>query len=117
MQSKDYIKVLSSTEHFCFDECSFLHKHLENGASIFDFPDNIQSMTYLVQKAASEGKLRAFFDFIIVEGTPGKIKWEAGKIIYKEKYEAMFYHLIKFKTGCRKARCFRVGYIFNQLYS
>ena len=59
-------------------------------------------MTYVVQKAAKEGKLKAFFDFIIMEGAIGKIKWDKGKIIYKNTYEVMFYHLIKFKSACKK---------------
>lgn len=104
MESRDYKQVLSKSEHFCFDECAFLWKQLEKGASIFNYPDNIQSMTYIVQKAAVENRLRAFFDFIIVEGTPGKIKWDNGKIIYKDEYEAMFYHLIKFKTECKRPK-------------
>ena len=104
MESKDYKNVLSSAEHFCFDECNFLFQELQNGASIFDFPDNIQSMTYVVKKAEAEGKLKAFFDFIIIEGATGKIKWQNGKIIYKDLYEAMFYHLIKFKTQCKRPK-------------
>lgn len=102
MQSKDYKLVLSSSENFCFDECNYLFHHLQNGRSIFDFPDKIQSMTYVVQKANKLKQLKAFFDFIIVEGTPGKVKWIDGKIIYKDKYEAMLYHLIKFKTECKR---------------
>lgn len=101
MQSKDFKTVFSSTEHYCFDECNFLFDELKKGASIFDFPDHIQSMTYVVKKAAEEGKLKAFFDFIIVEGTPGKIKWERGKMIYKDLYEALYYHLVIFKKECR----------------
>lgn len=102
IQSKDYKTVFGNEENYCFDECNYLFTELQNGASIFDYPNNIESMTYVVQKAAAEGKLKAFFDFIIVEGTPGKIKWENGKIIYKDLYEAMFYHLIKLKTDCKK---------------
>jgi len=104
MQSRDYKKVFSCAEHFCFDECNFLFAELQNGASIFDFPSRVQSMTYIVKKAAEEGKLKAYFDFIIVEGTPGQIKWENGKIIYRDEYEAMFYHLIKFKTACKRPK-------------
>lgn len=102
MQSKDFETVFSSPENFCFDECNFLFDKLKNGASIFDYPDNIQSMTYVVKKAAKEGNLKAFFDFIVVEGSPGKIKWEKGKIIYKGLYEAMLYHLVNFKKECKK---------------
>lgn len=106
MQSRDYIKVYSSSEHFCFDECNFLFKELSNGASIFDFPDHIQSMTYVVKKSEVEGKLKAYFDFIIVEGIPGKVKWENGKIIFKDLFEAMYYHLILFKYNCHRPKTF-----------
>lgn len=106
MQSKDYRRVFSSAEHYCFDECNFLFQELQNGASIFDYPDNIQSMTWVVQREAAKGKLRAHFDFLIIEGATGKIIWHKGKIIYKRKYEAMFYHLIKFKTQCKTPRTF-----------
>ena len=104
VQSKDYKQVFSNSEHYCFDECNFLFQELQNGASIFDYPNNIQSMTYVVKKAEMEGKLKAFFDFIIIEGATGKIKWDKGKIIYREMYEAMFYHLIKFKTACKRPK-------------
>ena len=104
MESKDYTQVFSSAEHFCFDECNFLFQELQNGASIFDFPENIQSMTFVVQKAAAQGRLKAFFDFLIIEGATGKIKWEQGRIIYRDLFEAMFYHLICFKTVCKKPK-------------
>ncbi len=102
MESKDYRQVFSNSKHYCFDECNFLFIELQNGASIFDYPDNIQSMTWVVKNAEREGRLKAFFDFIIIEGTPGKIRWENGKIIYKDTYECMLYHLIKFKTASKK---------------
>ena len=78
-----------------------MFSELQNGASIFDFPENIESMTLVVQREAANNNLRAHFDFIIIEGATGKIMWHKGKIIYKRKYEAMFYHLIKFKTVCK----------------
>lgn len=101
MSSRDYKQVFSNPQHYCFDECNFLFAELQNGASVLDFHDNIQSMTYLVKKEEREGKLKAYFDFLIVEGTPGKIKWNNGKLIYKDIYEVMFYHLIKFKVDCK----------------
>jgi hypothetical protein len=103
-ESKDYEKVFSSERNFCFDECNYLFAELQNGASVFDFPDHIQSMTYVVHKATKEGRLNAFFDFMIIEGTPGKIKWEKGKLTYKNEFEVMFYHLIKFKTACKRPK-------------
>lgn len=97
-QSKDYKLVFSRPEHFCFDECNFLFYELQNGASIFDFPERIQSMTYVVKQAEKEGKIKAFFDFIIVEGLPGDIKWDNGSIIYKNEFEGMYYNLIRLKN-------------------
>ncbi len=104
MQSRDYEEVFSSPDHYCFDECNFLFKELQNGGNVLDYPDNIQSMTWVVKAAEKKKKLKAFFDFLIVEGTPGHLMWDKGKIIYKNQYEAMFYHLITFKTECRQRK-------------
>lgn len=103
MQSRDYKVVFSRPEHFCFDECNFLFYELQSGDSIFDFPDRIQSMTYVVKKAEEEGKIRPFFDFIIVEGLSlnGEIKWDNGKVIYKNEFEGMYYNLIRMKNLCK----------------
>jgi hypothetical protein len=102
LESRDYKQVFSSVGNYCFDECNYLFKKLEKGASIFDFPDNIESMTLVVKRAENEGRIKVFFDFIIVEGNPGNIKWDNGKVIYKDRFETMFYHLIKFKEKCKK---------------
>jgi len=112
--SKDYKMVFSKSNYSGFDECSFLHNPLQNGRSIFDFPDNIQSMTYMVKKLEAEGKLRASFEFRILEFCTGKIKWENGKIYYKDLYEAMFFHLIFFKNACKKK--IPPNLILNTLY-
>lgn len=101
MESRDYTTVFSRPEHFCFDECNFLFKELQMGASIFDFPNHIQSMTYLVKKAVAENKLRAFFDFIIIEGISSEVKWENGKVIYRDEFEGLYYNLIRFKNECK----------------
>lgn len=101
-ESKDYEKVFSSSEHFCFDECNFQFEALNNGASILDLENKVESMTYVVKKAGKEKRLMAFFDFLIIEGTPGRLSFDKGKIIYKKQYEAMLYHLIKLKVDCTK---------------
>lgn len=100
MQSRDYVQVFTNPEHFCFDECNFLFSELSRGESILNFPERIQSMTYLAKKGAAEGKFRAFFDYIIVQGISDKIKWDNGLIIYNDEFECMFYDLIKFKDLC-----------------
>ncbi|KAF2335010.1 DUF6625 family protein [Flavobacterium daemonense] len=100
LKSKDYKIVFSNPIHFCFDECNFLFERLKTGISILEIPNQIESMTYVIKKEEKDGKLKAYFDFIIVEGLPGNIEWNRGRLIYKETYEVMFYHLIQFKTIC-----------------
>ena len=100
-QSKHYEFVFRNPMNFCFDECNYLFGELKRGASIFDFPNRIQSMTYVVKKAEKEGRIKPFFDFMIVEGVPGNIVWDKGRVIYKKEFETLFYHLIKLKTICK----------------
>jgi hypothetical protein len=97
-KSKDYVKVFSSSEHFCFDECNYIHSLLEDGSrTIFDVETNIESFTHVVKRAEIDNQIRAYFDFILIEGTPGNIKFDNGRIIYKKYFEAILYHLIKLK--------------------
>lgn len=106
MESKDYKKVLSSSEHFCFDECNFQFIPLSKGVSIFDCPYDIESMTFLVKKAELEGRLKAYFDFIIIEGTPGHITWNKGKVFYKDIFEGLYYNLILFKVLSKRPKIY-----------
>jgi len=101
-QSKDYKSIFSTSVYGGFDECSFLFIPISKEMSIFDFPDSPESIMHVIKKAEIEGKLKAFFDFIVLEGLPGKISWTNGKIYYKDIFEAMFYNLIKFKVACKK---------------
>lgn len=102
LESRDYKQVFSNSINYCFDECNYLFQELGRGASIFDFLDSIESMTLVVKRAEKEGRVKVFFDFIVLEGNPGNIKWDNGRVIYKDRFEAMFYHLIKFKEVCKQ---------------
>lgn len=85
MRSKDYKKVFSSPEHFCFDECNFRWAELEEGMSIFDLDTEIESFTHLLKIAERTGEIKVHFDFILVEGIPGRIVFDRGKVIYKKQ--------------------------------
>lgn len=63
-------------------------------------------MTHLVRRLQLENKLTAFFDFMIVEGRPGHLKWIEGKVIFKNKFEALLYHLIKFKKENKPSKVY-----------
>lgn len=98
MQSKDYMKVLSSPDHFCFDECSNLYTLLWNNKnSIYDIQWEIESMTYILKKAHDEKKIKACFELFVLEGIPGKITWDNGVLYFNNRVEVLLYHLILFK--------------------
>lgn len=104
MKSRDYRFVFSNPDHFCFDECNFLFRELAHGNSILDFPNNIQSMTYLAVKGQADKDFRVFFDRIIVQGMSNKIRWDKGLIIYDNQFECMFYDLIDYKVKCENKK-------------
>jgi hypothetical protein len=104
--SKDYKMVLANEEHYCFDECNFLFKPLEQGYSILELPSAIESMTHVVMKLKSERKIKAFFDFMIFEGNMGNLIWNHGKVIYKRTYEGLYYNLIRFKKNIKNEPTF-----------
>lgn len=109
MQSKDYKKVFSSMDHFCFDECNFLWKQigeLKKWQTIFDLPCQVESMTHVIRRLQLENNVKAFFDFLIVEGRPGHLRWIEGKIIFKNKFEALLYHLIRFKKENKPSKVY-----------
>ncbi len=51
-------------------------------------------MTEVVKKLAFYKNLRAYFEFQIVEGTPGCLQWDRGTLIFKGEYERCFIILL-----------------------
>lgn len=97
MKSKDYKLVFSNSKHFCFDECNFAWDPLTFGRSIFEIQTEIVSFTHLVKAAEITKEIRTHFDFIIIEGYTGDVVFENGKIIYKNEYEGLLFHLFWIK--------------------
>ncbi|MES2652541.1 MAG: DUF6625 family protein [Bacteroidota bacterium] len=96
-ESCDYKKVFTSNKHFCFDETNFTHKEFTEGMPITLIKSEIDSMMHVVKRLENEGRINAYFDFHVIEGVPGKLKWQDGKLYYRNRYEIMLYHLIMFK--------------------
>jgi hypothetical protein len=99
-ESRSYPEVFMHHTHFCFDECNFLWKQigeLSNPADLSSVYYGVDSMTHVVRRKQMEGSFKAFFDFMILEGVPGNIFWRNGKLIYKNEFEVLLYHMIKFK--------------------
>jgi hypothetical protein len=102
MESEHYQKVLSEAKYFNFDECNFIFNPLHLGEEIDQIPCEIESMTHIVKRKAAIGELKAHFDFNLLEGLIGKIRWHKGRIIYKNQFEAILYHFLEFKKVCKR---------------
>ena len=92
-RSKDYRKVYSSAGYFGFDEFNFRHHLIHKAHSISEVETEIETFTHVIKLADSNNELKAYFDFILLEGVPGKIRFDKGRIIYNNKFEAILYHL------------------------
>ena len=97
MRSKDYQLVFANAKHYCFDECNFAWDELTAGQSIFEVKTEIESFTHLIRAAEQTNEIKAHFDFILMEGKTGRIVFDNGRIIYKNKFEAVLYHLFWLK--------------------
>ena len=97
MASKDFRRVFTSGEHFCFDECNFLFAKLDEGLLLEDIACDIESMTHVVRKLQRERVIRVYFDTVSLQGLGGKLKWDKGTLVYRNRYEIMLYHLIQLK--------------------
>lgn len=97
-ESKDYKFVFQNEKNFVFDECGNLFSELQAGESIFELESEIETMTHVIKKLNQENKIRAYFDFFVVEGIPGNLLWDNGTLSFKDQYEILLYHLITFKN-------------------
>lgn len=98
MQSKDYKIVFTSPYSFCFDETNYAFDMFEAGLHYSDIKTEIESMTHVVKRLQEKGTIKAYFEFQILEGLAGNMLWDNGTLIYRNKFEVMYYHLIKLKT-------------------
>lgn len=97
MRSKDFRRVLSNADHYCFDECNFAWDALTAGKPILELNTPIESFTELIKKAELVGEINAHFDFILIEGVTGRVIFDNGRIFYRKQFEAILYHLFMLK--------------------
>lgn len=97
-KSRDFQMVFQSDRHYCFDECNFKHNFLQEGGNIDDIDCEIESMHHVIMNEIKQSGLRVHFDFLIIEGLPGNLKWEKGLLTFKNKFEVLLYHLIQYKA-------------------
>lgn len=76
--SKDYKKVLTSCRHFCFDETNFAFDQFTDAVPLHEIKSEIESMTHVVKRLHQKKIVNAYFDFHVIEGLPGRLKWQRG---------------------------------------
>lgn len=96
-RSEDYEKVFKTAKHYCFDETNFAYDPFISGVPPEKIQTEIESMTHVVKKLNNQQYIRAYFDFHVIDGLPGYLKWVKGVLTYKDKVEAMLYHLVRLK--------------------
>jgi len=96
-QSKDYRKVFTDPRNFCFDETNYAFEAFEKGLHYNQIKTEVESLTHVVRRLQENEKLRAYFEFQIVEGFAGNMLWDKGQLIYRKQFEALLYHLVRFK--------------------
>lgn len=97
LHSKDYKKVFVSNKHHCFDETNFAHDEFKTGKPYTEIRTEVESMMHVVKKMEKEGHIKPLFDFFMIEGLPGKLKWQNGRMYYRNKYEILLFHLMYLK--------------------
>ncbi|MBS1524417.1 MAG: hypothetical protein JST19_02145 [Bacteroidetes bacterium] len=95
--SRDYRKIFTSPVHYCFDETNFAHDAFSDGKHYTNIETEIESMMHVVKRLEAEHYLKPYFELHIIEGLPGRLRWENGKMFYRNKYEILLYHMIYFK--------------------
>lgn len=100
MKSKDYVKVFTSPEHQCFDESNFQLEEFRKGIHYSKIKSEIESMNHVILKYQEKDELRLYLDLHVLDGIPGEMKWDQGRLIYRNGLDVLLYHMIMFKKHC-----------------
>jgi hypothetical protein len=107
MESKDFRRVFSHRDYWCFDECAFLWRNLLRGDSLDDLNAVIDSMTHVVSRTTANGTIRSKLTTLVEEqieyDSTGRLpwrnylRWEKGKLLdSRNKSKAYFhFHVLK----------------------
>ena len=95
--SRDYEMIFTTAKNYAFDETNFEQSAITEKEDIFDIECEIETMQHIILQEEKKGNLKAHFDFLICEGTAGKLKWDNGMFCYQDKLEILLYHLLNYK--------------------
>jgi len=109
--SKDYKKAFTMAGYINFDETGYAHNAFKEGKTYLEINTGIESMMHVIQKMEAQNYIKPFFDFFMIEGLSGKLRWENGRLFYRNRYEILLYHLIYLKNVYIPKR--KINYIPN----
>lgn len=122
MDSKDWKKVFESNKRFSFNECNKEWIKFNSRKTRLINDTEIESFTYIVEKASREGRINALFKDLVyqVEGYTGKLRgdnwqlsYDRGKL-YNEKGEEILYtHYMQIKNKIRLPKRISDKFIIN----
>ena len=101
-RSTDFYKtVFSDHHHYSFTECSKEWQALLKGTPISEIPFKYPNFTYMLTKAADEGKIRIRFEDFLKESIPsgGYIHFKNNRILDDHEKEYMLFHYIMAKRN------------------
>lgn len=112
MQSRDYQQFFSRPQKFYFDGCNVLLDE-DDQYSIIDFSESLQSMTFVVNKAATNGEIKVYFDFLGLAGltiSDNGIYWKKGVLNYKNEFECMYCDLSLYYSLCTNKKVIGINH-------
>lgn len=95
--SKDYKTLFKEKSNTLFEECGGYYSDVISGINILDTKCPIETFHHLLEK--NKYKISSLFEFFSIEGSPGNIKINEGRITFLEEYEVMIYHLTNYKNN------------------
>lgn len=95
--SKDYQTVFTAPHNMLFEECGGYYTEVCNGMNILDTDCPFETFYHVLEK--EKDRIRSFFDYLVMERTPGLLKWDKGILGYRNEFEVLLYHLSDYKLN------------------
>jgi hypothetical protein len=95
--SKDYKAVFTAPHNMLFEECGGYYTEVCNGINILDTDCPFETFYHVLEK--EKDRIRSFFDYLVMERTPGLLKWDKGVLGYRNEFEVLLYHLSDYKLN------------------
>lgn len=95
--SKDYQMVFTAPHNMLFEECGGYYTEVCNGINILDTDCPFETFYHVLEK--EKHRIRSFFDYLVIERTPGQLKWDKGVFSFRNEFEILLYHLSDYKLN------------------